>query len=100
MKHSMTRIAALIAAFGSVGQAVAETRELTLDSVVVTLFGAVTSSVTVNAISAEPFGADVTGGYLERAGRGRCLALLRRGAGALVGLAGLYFLLSPLAAGS
>ena len=36
MKHSMTRIAALIAAFGSVGQAVAETRELTLDSVVVT----------------------------------------------------------------
>lgn len=34
----------------------------TLDSVIVTLFGAVTSSVTVNAVSAEPFGADVTGG--------------------------------------
>ncbi len=44
--------------------------------------------------------AGATGGYLERAGRGRALVLLRRGAGALVGLAGLYFLLSPLAAGS
>lgn len=44
--------------------------------------------------------AGTTGRYLERAGRGRSLALLRRGAGALVGLAGLYFLLSPLAAGS
>ena len=44
--------------------------------------------------------AGATGRWLERAGRGRALVLLRRGAGALVGLAGLYFLLSPLAAGS
>ena len=34
----------------------------TLDSVIVTLFGSVTSSVTVNAVTAEPFGADVTSG--------------------------------------
>ena len=34
------------------------------------------------------------------AGRGRALLLMRRGAGGLVGAAGLYFLLSSLAAGS
>ena len=36
MRHSINHIAALIAAIGSVAPAAAETRELTLDSVVVT----------------------------------------------------------------
>ncbi|EKO37767.1 MAG: thiol:disulfide interchange protein [Solidesulfovibrio magneticus str. Maddingley MBC34] len=44
--------------------------------------------------------AGATGGYLERAGRGRALLLMRRWAGGLVGAAGLYFLFSPLAGGS
>ncbi len=64
----------------------------TLDSVIVTLFGAVTSSVTVNAISAEPFGADVTGGA-------RIRVLAGPGAGAQLNITS-SATTNPLAAGS
>lgn len=64
----------------------------TLDSVIVTLFGAVTSSATVNAVSAEPFGADVTGGA-------RIRVLSGPGAGAQLNIS-TSSTTNPLAAGT